>query len=567
MTDYYIKKYKKYVHKLNLIGGNYTCNSNMLDDINCVESKDGAHTSLDLCEKDIKCATEFKTTYKKLYNHLITILAKQITTQDINIIQILCTSLMNGLKEIYTTLNEKEKKSINYDVRLLITVVSMLLNDKFTSSLNIDKIIEYNKYQNLDADKFYYIEEGFLLNINDFFSEFDKLEKTKKSSIFFKSNLVNISLLFKCFNDRCIDKISPSTSEFYNNFKSQFTESDLNNIHNNFNKEKNKLLLLLLNSYKDFEYEKIKLLYIEYLNFYHTNINMLKLTITPTKEELTTRFNNTIKIIELSGDKYFIYLSCNLPSFERFEKFEISRILISYLGFRENPDEFYDTIETVDHDFADDLHGQYTRKITYSSSELLELRKFWIKLYEYCADNKNLLNDIIIYMHDAFYEQLGVYLHININSYLNKIIEVFSRISIFSILNNIKIIYKNKIENTKNENFKKMMQSDEHYRFIYEIRKNIELHNDFFDGLGEILPDQIDYEMFLLLEEHKDASNIDIKEQLSDAKLFIVFLNSKKNTIYILYHIYTILNLVGVNIDKTLKYNIEKIWSYYNSIY
>ena len=109
---------------------------------------------------------------------------------------------------------------------------------------------------------------------------------------------------------------------------------------------------MLLNAYLDFSYEKVKNLYIEYLDFYNKNFNNLELVITE-KGKLDESNQRLTEIITSSGTTFFVYLSCNLPSKFKFQKFEVTRILISYLGFRKNNDEFYNSIEILEHDFFD----------------------------------------------------------------------------------------------------------------------------------------------------------------------------------------------------------------------
>jgi hypothetical protein len=77
--------------------------------------------------------------------------------------------------------------------------------------------------------------------------------------------------------------------------------------------------------------------------------------------------------------------------------------LISYLGFRENNDEFYNSIDIIYHDF-DDVHYQYDRKLSYTDSELEQLKIFILKLYDSFKSDKVMLEKISLLIHNNNYE-------------------------------------------------------------------------------------------------------------------------------------------------------------------
>ena len=226
----------------------------------------------------------------------------------------------------------------------------MLINEPFASS--IPEKIEYNKMLALDAEQFYYLEDSFTEDLDLFYSEYDNLVLSKKSKFFYRSNLVNLLILLKCFSDRCIEKIVLTKGGFYEKLHRQFRPENFETIFRNFSLKKYEILKLLLNAYLDFSYEKVKNLYIEYLDFYNKNFNNLELVITE-KGKLDESNQKLTEIITSSGTIFFVYLSCNLPSEFKFQKFEATRILISYLGFRKNNDGFYNSIDILEHDFCD----------------------------------------------------------------------------------------------------------------------------------------------------------------------------------------------------------------------
>jgi hypothetical protein len=410
----YIKYKTKYLQLTEQNAGNYKTNDNILDTNRCIEDSTGMFTNLSDCVNN----NLWKDNYIELYNILLNIVSNDKLTkiselsEQNNIpnsilkkIQSLCILLIENLTLIYTdSTNSVDKRIINYNMRFIINIISMLTNETFVSS--IDRV-QFNKEQPLDKNQFYYLEDAFTNDLKLFFTEYDKLVKEKKSIFFYRSNLVNISILLKCFSDRCIEQISaefPQTksTKFYNNLLSQLTPTDFELIFKNFTMCKKYMIKLLLEAYKDFSHEKVKKVYINYLKFHHENFKNLKLVVSE-KDKLDESFQRLNKIIENSGTNYFIYLSCNLASEFKFQKFEMTRILISYLGFRENNDDFYNSIDIIEHDFGD-IHDQYKRKISYTDSELLELRSFLFLLYDSFKSDKSMFEKILILIHNNNYE-------------------------------------------------------------------------------------------------------------------------------------------------------------------
>ena len=182
----------------------------------------------------------------------------------------------------------------------------------------------------------------------------------------------------------------------------QISENGFNTIFENFQICKIKMLKLLLEAYNDFSYNKIKKVYNEYIIFDYKNFTVISNNV-ENIHDVENSFKILTNIIEKSGEEYFIYLSCNLPSEFKFQRFEMTRILISYLGHRENSDLFKNSIQMITHDL-ESPHHQYNRKISYTDDELLKLRTFLNLLYEYFKSDKQLLEKIINYIHNHNYD-------------------------------------------------------------------------------------------------------------------------------------------------------------------
>jgi hypothetical protein len=251
---------------------------------------------------------------------------------------------------------------------------------------------------------FYYEEECYTNNLDLFYKEYNNLYKTKKSRFFYQSNLVNISILLKCYNDNCITKIK-TPNKYYKKLLDDYN-SDLSHISDIFQKNKTKLVKLLLFAYEDFNYDKIKLFYKEYLVFYYNAFRKFEMVILKSTNKYT-EFQKLLDIIDESSptdDNCIVYLSCILSSEEKFFKFNTTRILIGYLGMRENPDYFYDSIDNITHDLTT-IHNQYKcKKETISNKNLINAQNMLIKLYNFYNDNNDIINPILKFLHNHLYE-------------------------------------------------------------------------------------------------------------------------------------------------------------------
>ena len=530
----YYNKYIKYKTKYFQLAGNFKNNNNILDTNRCIEDSNGIFVNL----SDCITSNIWKDNYIELYNILLNVVSNPniILNNILTKIQSLCILLFENLKMVYNNsniTNAMDKRIINYNMRFIINIVSMIINEPFVSSIN-DKIkIQFNKEQSLDKNNFYYLEDAFTNDLDLFFSEYDKLIKDKRSIFFYRSNIVNISILLKCFSDRCIEQLD-KTNNFYNNLYEQFTSDDFKNIHNNFNLKKYNMIKLLLESYSDFSYEKIKTLYIEYLKFYYENFNNLELVVTQ-KDKLEQSFQSLNEIIGKSGRDYFVYLSCNIPSEFKFQKFEATKILISYLGFRENSDNFYNSIDIIEHDFGN-THDQYKRKLSYTDDELLNLRAFLKLLYESFNLDQTMLEKIITFIHISNYEN-------NIDK-LNiiKFIQQLSQKLIFKIngINGINDIIVDYLE-TYLLNWPGLVNGDEE---VCETNKIIELLKD----------KRFKYRLFYNFQVER--KKIKLLEQ-QDKNLLIKYINKVVENIGILDEIKKFLfdNTYTIELSKELNSN------------
>ena len=481
-------KYKnKYLLLKNQLGGKYKTIENTLNSKHCKEDKNGEFETEELCNNH----NSWRDPYIELYNFLLDIVdeiikqekeiikqkkeiitpevIKKIETKIITLgviqkIDSLCQLLLTRLEQIYSRLTKEQRRKIDYDIEFIINIISMLFN-KFTSS--IKNIKEFNNKKNLDSKTFYYIEDCYTDDIELFFKEYDNLVETKKSEFFFRSNLVNLSKLVRCYADKCIENIT-DIDGFYFDLKKQITPEQFVVIFNNFSLIKKDLIKLLLESYKDFDYEKIKQFYIKYLEFYYNNFQMLYLVLYDLSE-LENISKETESIIKDSGDKYYIYLSCNLASEHKFYRFELTRCITSFIGFRQNNDGFDSSLEIVYHDIK--FHKQYNRKLSYTDKELLDLRDMFIELYKYFKDDKILLEKIIKMIHISNYENNND-TKLNINKIIEQIINKMS-IGNFEIIKIINFGIKEYRKLNPNNTDLNILVDDSNFNFRLQM-------NDFF---------------------------------------------------------------------------------------
>jgi hypothetical protein len=405
MSTLYYNKYLKYKnkylqHKNILQGGTnlegptvvesaniehkYVEIENIFDRQLCIEFTDGQYDTLKDCEE----YNIWKEQYIQLYSYLL-LICNNNGIYQINILHTLCVSLFTKLNNIRIDYN---KRLIDYNMRLLINALTILINDNSLDSLFVD--YHYNNIHNKSLLE-YYMEDAYTDDIVLFYSEYNKLVDLKKSAFFYRSNLVNISILLRCFSSRCIQKIEDS-DPFYSELKEYIPVEKLAN----FESIKIDLIKHLLEAYIDFSYNKVNKLYLSFIHFTNTFEIPFK-TINPEyKDEVILK--NITKIIE-SGSEYFLYLSCIIPSIVRFQKFEATKLLISYIGFKKNGDNFINPLDTINHDLYD--HNQFGRKISYTNENISFLQNFYSNLYIKFKTNSNVLNGILTLIHEGLYEQ------------------------------------------------------------------------------------------------------------------------------------------------------------------
>ena len=470
------------------IAGNYRPHENILDVPHCIEDENGIYEDIEICET----INMWKDTYKELYTLLLDIVSGPPTTPidtystDINS---LCAALMNGLNEIYiksirneqvqmeqTQRNQiqKEQDSINHNMRFIINIASILIGE--IDAKITDTKINYGSNKVFTQDGFYILEDAIKSDYETFFREYDKLAATKHSIFFYRSNLTNISTLLKCLSTNCMmvtdetdgtggtdeqkrDKLKKKT--FYSSLQQLIKDNNLlPSITREFTTKKYVLIKLLLESYKNFSYNKIKYMYIAYLKFYNDAFKDLPFDLSNNTPEI---IKNLIDQISRSGEDYFVYLSCILPTEVNFMKFEMSKMLISYLGFRYNDDKIYHSVDIITHDF-DALHYQYKRKILFDQQYINEMRVFLIRLHRYFALNKTTFENIIKFIHNSNYE----------NGITTKTANFMAQIIDKCIIN--RSILKKYIENLFNNNYHEILSVFPGRRaLVFQQTENIKL--------------------------------------------------------------------------------------------
>jgi len=413
MNNTYYSKYIKYKTKyINLkLGGallpdnsitKYSCNNNILDNEICIPDETGLYVTYDDCIN--KCTNEWKRYYKIIYQNLLQYLEMDTLAQEEKMQNLKSDfiKLIDETHKVYTRSSTTEKLIIKYNIRFIISIISIFFD---ISDLNaIIDTVDFHKERLFAKTGFYYEEECYTNNLDLFYKEYNNLYKTKKSRFFYQSNLVNISILLKCYNDDCITKIK-TPNKYYKKLLDDYN-SDLSHISDIFQKNKTRLVKLLLLAYEDFNYDKIKLFYKEYLVFYYNAFRKFEMVILKSSDKYT-EFQKLLDIIDESSptdDNCIVYLSCILSSEEKFFKFNTTRILIGYLGMRENPDDFYDSIDNITHDLTT-IHNQYKcKKEIISNKNLINAQNMLIKLYNFYNDNNDIINPILKFLHNHLYE-------------------------------------------------------------------------------------------------------------------------------------------------------------------
>jgi hypothetical protein len=501
----YYKKYIKYKTKyINLQYGGmlssgeiasvpitkYNCNQNILDKELCISDENGIYETRDICNTN--CNHIWKQYYKKLYQDILAFINSDIT--DTNAIINLKTQfnlLIVEINKIYSA--SSEKLIIKYNIRFIISIISMLFDvSDVNATVNGEN---FNMNLAFNGKTFYYMEECYTADLDLFYKEYENLYKTQKSRFFYQSNLVNILILLKCYNDECFlkqltqDKLPHQ--EYYSHLNIAY-DRNKQHINDVFQTNKIELLKLVLQAYEDFDYNKIKLFYLKYLNFYYnafTHLKKLKFVILTDKDDednYVKQYNKLLEIVQKStatSNNCVVYLSAILSSEDKFIKFNTTRILIGYLGMRYNSDDFYDSIDNITHDFTT-VHQQYICKISFTENELKEIQDLLKKLYIFYK-GKDTDDQETIKKNTLKRDSLLKFLHLYIYEFkpfcltINNIINLYKKFSLqsvdlYSILKNLIPNYIN-VTNPEQKLLTNLTEHNTKFKDVISIRKNFHL--------------------------------------------------------------------------------------------
>jgi hypothetical protein len=486
----YYKKYIKYKTKyINLQYGGmlssgeiasvpitkYNCNQNILDKELCIPNENGIYETRDICNTN--CNHIWKQYYKMLYQDILTFIHSDIT--DTNAIINLKTQfnlLIVEINKIYSA--SSEKLIIKYNIRFIISIISMLFDvSDVNATVNGEN---FNMNLAFNGKTFYYMEECYTADLDLFYKEYENLYKTQKSRFFYQSNLVNILILLKCYNDECFlkqltqDKLQHQEYYSYLNIAYDRNKQHINDV---FQTNKIELLKLVLLAYEDFYYNA----------FTHLKkLNFVILTDKDDEDNYVKQYNKLLEIVQNStatSNNCVVYLSAILSSEDKFIKFNTTRILIGYLGMRYNSDDFYDSIDNITHDFTT-VHQQYICKTSFTENDLKEIQDLLKKLYIFYKGKdtddqetikKNTLkrNSLLKFLHVYIYELEPFCLTIN------NIINLYKKFSLksvdlYGILKNLISNYIN-ITNPEQKLLTNLTEHNAKFQDVISIRKNFYL--------------------------------------------------------------------------------------------
>jgi hypothetical protein len=407
MNSVYYKKYLKYKYKYLQLGGKYRCDPNVYSNLDLEEKKDEVTAGDD---KESYCSAWYNL-YKILYNEVLTTVESGAIDPANGII-----AKLDALLSLRPpgSLSRKANRILEYNLRFIICIISILMH--LPGEVTLMDTTNLNKEKKLNDASFYYMEDCYDDNIVKFYSEYENLRTTGKSAFFYRSNLVNISILLKCFNDGCIDKIEKIEDyeraipgedsfqdHFYLNLKEKLAENP--NYKEQFFANKYKLLRLLLLAYKDFDYEKVKSFYVSYLEFYEEPFKTtFDYEYIPADKLKAKELIDIIKESHTSSlDKPIIYLSCILSSKPNFFRFSTVRMLIGYLGMRKPPDGIMNSIQNIHHDFFYN-HHHVNVKQKMSNDDLNRAQILLLGLYKYYDNDKDILDPILELLQNNTYE-------------------------------------------------------------------------------------------------------------------------------------------------------------------
>lgn len=277
------------------------------------------------------------------------------------------TSMGNSIKDIAMDLTKKDirsyetyinnfkgktiEKSDEYDIKFLVCI-GFLCNDQFNGFVNekdYNKQVDFFDYVN-NKKSLFWLEEVFHHDVPKIYAENEKLSQTGKSKFIFRSNLVNFAIMLNCYHRKGFDK-------FFSEHKQIKLKSDeILNVHNEFERNKDEFVKLLIDAYSDFEYNKIRNLYVFYLKFYDKAIGR---KIYPTYNFIDYDEAFPIILDVISSNAKFVYLSFNLQDGYKMAPFEFTNIVISHIGFRPAHEYILNPIMIIEHDLT--IHKQHMR--------------------------------------------------------------------------------------------------------------------------------------------------------------------------------------------------------------
>lgn len=335
-------------------------------------------------------------------------------------------------KTYISNVGNNPTRDIQYDIRVLTSIMSIIHDytkpvsyTLGTKTINANRDIsccdKKDKDGNIDKTKLeFFMEDFYCDDLNKFIEEYDNFIKKKKSYFFYKSNIANIALLFKCYYKRCFDAYFKK--KLRNNIKTSNETSNiaLDTIFNKFNEVKQNLINALIKAYKTCKYVDVCELYLLYLDFY-------KLAVSPSLENIVnvvartfhqdvisedgiylydiyklkpTEFNNYLdKATDLmyndiktninftmKNNDFYIYLSCSHVSEFKQARVYMTRFIDSLINNDYiHEDVIISTLDAIGHDFY--FHGNLERiKSTMSRTYTPNNKQFILELYNLGKD-------------------------------------------------------------------------------------------------------------------------------------------------------------------------------------
>ena len=328
-----------------------------------------------------------------------------------------------------TRVKNNPNKQQQYDIRVLTSIMSIIhdynkpviyVNDK---NKNVDANRDISCCDKKDTNKIqFYMEDFYCDDLNKFSEEYDNFIKTKQSYFFYKSNIANIALLFKCYYKRCLDKyikIDFKNKSFLNSIFNHIKQQDLNNIFKAFQNQKKELIDSLIKAYETCIYNDVCDLYLSYLNFYNSNIAKLfkmhddinifdehflknykhekNLTEERVHEIIYSEIISKIEKSKEENSKFYLYLSCSIAVEYKQARVYMTRFLNSYIGHGyihegDLKNNLVNTFNILSHDFY--FHHHLIRLENTDNTYDNTHKQFIFGLYNYREKDEKTNNNI-----------------------------------------------------------------------------------------------------------------------------------------------------------------------------